>query len=152
VALVEAVVVVQGGDRSGAMAIAAEARAQGRRVLAVPGRPSGALSKGPHQLLRDGALLAENVDDVLEALGVGPESSPRRDQQGPGCCVSPAMVEVLRWLDQGPASADELARGLGQPVGELRATLVELEVGGLVTSHGGWYERACEGPWLSLRP
>ena len=152
VALAEVVVVVQGGDRSGAMSIAAEARAQGRPVLAVPGPPGGPLSKGPHQLLRDGALLAEDVDDVLKALGVGPESSPGRDQHGPRCCMSPAMADVLRWLDQGPASADELARGLGQRVGEIRATLVELEVGGLVTSHGGWYERACEGPWPSLRP
>ena len=63
------VVVVQASDRSGALITARLAGEQGREVFAVPGEVDCRMSKGCHQLLRDGATLVESVDDVLEELG-----------------------------------------------------------------------------------
>ncbi|HOT23134.1 MAG TPA: DNA-protecting protein DprA [Thermoleophilia bacterium] len=70
-ALSEAVVVVEGAERSGALITAREALELGREVLAVPGEAGRRLSAGPHRLLRQGAALCESARDVLEVLGLG---------------------------------------------------------------------------------
>lgn len=61
-------VVVQAGTTSGAMITASQALEQGRSVFAVPGRIDSHASRGPHRLIRDGARLIENVDDVIDEL------------------------------------------------------------------------------------
>lgn len=63
------VLVVEAPLRSGAMISARLAGEQGRDIFAIPGPIDGELSRGCHQLIRDGAYLAESVDDILDALG-----------------------------------------------------------------------------------
>jgi len=69
-ALVDAVVVVQAPEKSGALITASLAAELGREVLAVPGRPGDWASRGSNGLLRDGAGLVLDATDVLEALGM----------------------------------------------------------------------------------
>lgn len=64
-ALSDGVVVVQAAEQSGALITARWAADQGRDVFAVPGPAGEALSRGCNQLLRDGAILAENGWDVM---------------------------------------------------------------------------------------
>lgn len=64
-ALSDGVVVVQAGERSGALITARWASDQGRDVFAVPGPAEDGLSRGCHTLLRDGAILAECGWDVM---------------------------------------------------------------------------------------
>jgi DNA processing protein len=63
------VIVVEAGDRSGALISARHALEQGREVFAVPGRIDSPVSRGCHQLLRDGAKLVQRVDDIIEEVG-----------------------------------------------------------------------------------
>jgi len=70
-ALCEAVVVVEGSERSGALITARHALDLGREVLAVPGEAGRRLSAGPHRLLRQGAAVCESAADVLEIIGCG---------------------------------------------------------------------------------
>lgn len=63
------VIVVEAGQRSGALISARLAMEQGREVFAVPGRIDSRMSRGCHQLIRDGAKLVESIDDVLDELG-----------------------------------------------------------------------------------
>lgn len=60
--------VVEAGLQSGAMGTADMAGDMGREVFAVPGDVRLWASKGPHQLIRDGAGLVETADDVWFAL------------------------------------------------------------------------------------
>lgn len=63
------IIVIEAGQRSGALITARHAKEQNREVFAVPGPVDNAASRGCHALLRDGATLVETTDDVLDALG-----------------------------------------------------------------------------------
>lgn len=64
------VLVVEADEKSGALITARQAcDDHGRPVFAMPGRVDNPLSAGPHQLIRDGAVLTANLDDILSALG-----------------------------------------------------------------------------------
>ena len=71
-----AVILIEARARSGALHTARHAMEQGRDVLALPGRVDNVASAGCHELIRDGATLIRNADDVLDSLG--PLSAPIR--------------------------------------------------------------------------
>jgi DNA processing protein len=138
--LSEAVVAVEGGERSGSLITARYALELGREVLAVPGEAGRRLSAGPHRLLRQGAAVCESADDVLEVLGYGDLELGWRDRvkAEPSEDVRPdATARVLASLDQGVRTADQVAAAAGLDVGVSLALLSELEVDGAVESCGG---------------
>jgi DNA processing protein len=139
-ALSQAVVVIQAAEKSGALITARLGRALDRIVMAVPGIPGAELTRGTHGLLKDGALLVDGMDDVLEAIGLA-----RRGEEGLRvssriATLSGLQAAVAKWLSEGPATVDELSRGLEKPVGDVLTTLVQLEVDGVVAGCGGNYE------------
>ncbi|MCD8504009.1 MAG: DNA-processing protein DprA [Burkholderiaceae bacterium] len=75
-ALGRATIVVQARIRSGSMITARLAGEMGREVLAVPGAPGDPLAEGPHELIRQGAALLENVDDLWSVFGLCAQMSP----------------------------------------------------------------------------
>jgi DNA processing protein len=137
-ALVDAVLVVQAGERSGALVTARLAQELGRKILAVPGMPGTPLTRGTHGLLRQGALLAESSRDVMTAIGLEAADAPPGE---PPPRLRGVAAKVVRLLDGGPTSAEEVARAIDRPVGEALALLVELELEGLVSCQAGCYER-----------
>jgi DNA processing protein len=100
-------------------------------VFAVPGRVDQPMSRGCHRLLREGAELLESPAELLPALGLAPVREERRKRP-----ASP----LLAALEGQTLTADELARSLARPVGDVLAELVELELGGaIVRGPGGLY-------------
>src|SRR4030095_14686199 len=69
-------VVIEDNERRGSLITAQFAAEQGRDVFAVPG-PVGARTRGTHQLLRQGAALVENADDVLREIAPHLPAAPR---------------------------------------------------------------------------
>jgi DNA processing protein len=152
--LSRAVVVVEGGDRSGARLTADYALELGREVLAVPGEAGRRLTSAPHRLLRHGAALCESADDVLAAMTpFGPAGSHPAStlMDGPDAFQlaldngSGVVTDVLQALLAGPMSADQVARRCAVPINLASAALSELEVDGLVRLVGGGVYRLRRG-------
>jgi DNA processing protein len=129
--LSQGVVVVEAATTSGAMITATQAMEQGRTVMAVPGRVDSQGSRGPHQLIKQGAKLVEGVEDVLEEFEqLLP--TPRPSEAG-GPARRPPLSEpesrLTEVLDgEGEMDTDSLARALGTSAAELSSLLLMLEM------------------------
>ncbi len=149
-ALALGTVVVEAGERSGALITAWLALECGREVMAVPGRVDSEASRGCHRLLREGAALVETPADVLAALGLpatpaAVPPAPTRPGGGPeGGGGEEDAVRVLTALRRGEVlDADGLTRATGLPAAAVRAALVDLEIEGRVRAFpGGRYALA----------
>lgn len=130
-----AVVVIEAGERSGALITADFGAEQGRDVFAVPGEITSPKSRGTNRLIRDGAHPLLDVDDVLHALNL--EAAVRRE------AVQRALPEdqterlLLEALSADPVHIDELQARMGRPVSEITASLALLELKGYVRQVGG---------------
>jgi DNA processing protein len=132
--LSHAVVVVEAGERSGALITARWALEQGRDVGAVPGFPGDPRSRGSNRLIKTGAFAVENAADILEAVPVlGPRARPAPfHPQAPRCDLPENARAVLDALGSNPVDVDLLARHLDLAAGEVLGLLLELELRGLV--------------------
>ncbi|MDQ4005326.1 MAG: DNA-processing protein DprA [Actinomycetota bacterium] len=139
-ALARAVVVVEGTDRSGSLITADLAEQIQRSILAVPGPIDNPLSAAPHGLIRDGARIVMEPDDVLRELGIIPEADGNAVAEPPG--LSEEERALFRCLSGSPATLEALARASGVPPGAALALLSGLELRGLVAAEGGRYRRA----------
>jgi DNA processing protein len=120
-------VVVEASDRSGSLITAHCAAEQGREVFAVPG-PVGARTRGTHQLLRQGAALAESADDVLREIAPHLRAAP----MPPAVSLSDLETAIVAQLDDLPRSVDDLITRTGLPAGTVLETLLVLELRGVV--------------------
>lgn len=132
--LARACLVVEAGKQSASLGIANLANEQGREVFAVPGSVNSPMHKGCHQLIKNGANLAENVHDVLGCLGVNLRVAAK-----PPRALS--RNEILSFIDSAPTTFDEIARRSGMSAASLLAALLELEVDGKIVKDGGAYRR-----------
>jgi len=135
--LARGVIVVEAELRSGSLITARLAGEQGREVFAVPGSPTDPRARGANDLLRQGAVLVEEADDVLRVLselpaiesGDAAAPAPRpMSLAEPDTTELGAMLETL--LSPAPAPLDHLARATGAPLPAVMAALTELSLAG----------------------
>ncbi len=128
------VIVVEAELRSGSLITARLAGEQGRDVFAVPGSPLDPRSRGPNELLRQGAILCEGLEDVERAfstLRTLREPPPGNPFDGAPDEIEAALIErVAALLSPTPTPRDELARAVGLPIGTVAAALLELSLTG----------------------
>lgn len=130
-----ALVVVEGGERSGSMISVDHALDLGREVFAVPGPVTSPLSEVPLKLIRDGATMIRGAEDLLWDLGIASRLS---------VTLPPDLREdeVRIWAAlAGQALPDAVARSAGLPIPDAVSALIRLELRGLVRGVGGRYER-----------
>ncbi len=138
-------VVVEAGLRSGARRTAADARALGRPVMAVPGPVTSGRSAGCHRMIRDGAVLVTRVEEVLEEVGrIGQHLAEEPVAEGarPTDGLSALAVLVHDALPRRAAQCVAwLATEAGVPPNAVRAALDELVSRELVEHVGGRWQR-----------
>ena len=128
-------VVIEAGEKSGALITARFAEEHGRRVMAVPGDITKAGSKGTNELIKSGALMVTSAQDVLEELEIGRNIEYRAAQ-----LILPESAEeaeLLPLLSQEPIHLDELTRQSGLTTPLVSSTLTLLELKGVVRQVGG---------------
>ncbi len=129
--LAERVVVVEARERSGSLSTARHAAARGQsEVFAVPGPIDAPVSAGTNRLLRDGAQVFTELDDLLQRLGL--PLVGRRPREARSREDTRAGRAIIAALGEAKATPDELVRLLGCAPEELAADLVRLELEGRV--------------------
>jgi DNA processing protein len=139
------VVVIEAARRSGSLITARLALEQGREVFAVPGSPLDPRAEGTNGLLKQGATLVTEADDIVTVLqpilgrtidmpAEEPEAlGPRRSDIEPG---ADERNRILGLLGPTPVAVDDLIRLSGSSPAIVRTILLELEIAGRLERHG----------------
>jgi DNA processing protein len=136
------VIVIEATIKSGSLITARMAAEQGRDVYAVPGYPADPRAQGPNKLIKDGATLVQNAQDILDNLNDFTGGTTMQDnkqilaEQVPSPAnqdekqVEEIRDALLQNLSQMPSNIDELARTCHVSIPELQVALLELELAG----------------------
>jgi DNA processing protein len=140
-------IVIEAAPRSGALLTANAALEYNREVMAVPGRIDSPLSKGAHQLIKQGAKLIESVEDVMEALGYYGEQL--KEHAGIAAKKANEAIEkplfdieqlnlnndektILSCLDKEPTHIEQIIAKTSLTAGSVSAGLISLRLKGLI--------------------
>ncbi len=139
------VVVVEAARRSGSLITSRMALEQGREVFALPGSPLDPRAEGSNSLLKQGAILVTEAEDVLAVLRpiLGQPLERLAEEAAPAAplpATEPSSGErdrIVELLGPAPVSIDDLVRLAGRSPAVVRIVLLELEVAGRLQRHGG---------------
>ncbi len=148
------VLVVEAALHSGSLITARSATEQGREVFAIPGSIHSPLSKGCHQLIRQGAKLVESAQDIMEELrwqqraALTPATAPALIPNDAGAtdeakrADDEPLARLLALAGHDPVSIDQLIERSGMRTAEIQAALLTLEMQQRVELlPGGQYRR-----------
>lgn len=134
--------VVEAAPKSGSLITARLAGEMGREVMAIPGSPLDARSHGCNQLIRDGAVLVQRPEDVLELVH-GFDGNLRSTFREPATNFAHAdeladePADISAMLTTAPVAIDELIRQCGDHPAAVQLALLELELAGRLVRHAG---------------
>lgn len=164
--LSQATLVIEAALRSGSLITSRLASEQGRDVFAVPGSPLDPRSGGCNDLIRNGATLVENAQQIVDDLRFfEPKAKPQQDfvfsdsaeiYFEPENFSSPVIIEeisetvandlheeILSYLSTTPLSVDEIIRQVNKESlakttsSDCLSAILDLELGGQITRHSG---------------
>ncbi len=127
-------IVVEAGERSGALITAAMAVEQNRDVYAIPGDPGDVGAQGPNRLIQEGAKLIRGAQDVLDEMQLSRQlilPLPELDSAKSHVGVSDVSRKLLEHLSE-PLHVDDLVARTGIAVSCVSSSLLQLELAGLV--------------------
>ena len=143
--LSRALVVLEAAAKSGSLITARFAADQGREVLAVPGHPFDARAAGCNMLIRDGATLVRDAQDVIEACAEIPDRAdpvPAMPERTGAPAPRPATrgdlgEAIIARLGPSPLAEDQLIRDLAADGATLAPALIDLELQGRIVRQAG---------------
>lgn len=133
--LSKAVLVTEAASDSGSLITARLALEQGREVFAIPGPITSDLSRGPADLIREGARLIFEPEEILEELGMNRvQSSESRVQSEAKLSEQEKLIVEILASEQ--KHIDEICRSLKLSAAETSASLLKMEIYGIVRNLG----------------
>ncbi|WP_048646298.1 DNA-processing protein DprA [Nitratireductor soli] len=138
-------VVIEAAHRSGSLISARLAGEMGRLVFAVPGSPLDPRAAGTNGLLKDGAILVTDADDILRAIapliGAPPPSMEEFDEPADLSATPPPSDaerdRIVEALGPTPVAVDEIIRHTGLHPAQVLTVLLELDLAGRLERHSG---------------
>lgn len=135
-------VVIEAGDKSGALITGRLATEQGREVFAVPGPATSKVSAGSNRLIKNGAKLTESAEDILEEISAFQEhlSTLRYNKERGGksaVSLSKDESDVLKALCSDPVHIDRLSTQFKFSTGAFSKVLLDLELKGMIKALPG---------------
>lgn len=129
-----ATIVIEAGERSGALITADFALEQGRDVFAVPGNVLSPASRGTNRLIQNGAYAMVSPQDVLDVLNLSEVESIKAARQVlPADTIEAKILEVMGFE---PMHVDEICNEVGMAIEKVSAALTMMELKGLVQHVG----------------
>ena len=130
------IIVIEAAARSGSLITAQRAAEQGREVFVVPGSPMDPRYAGSNSLIRDGAILVRDANDILSVMGRPKTTSQRLEKQAetPGESDTACIVQALGAV---PTAVDELVRRCQVSAASVAEVLMALELEGRLERHRG---------------
>jgi DNA processing protein len=131
------VLVVEAAIQSGSLITARTALEQNRDVFAIPGSIHSPLSKGCHDLIKQGAKLVESAEDILADIGMA--RAPAGDAPEKFAAAADPLLDIIGFA---PVTMDEIAHRTGFSVSTISASLSRLEIDGQIAAiAGGLFQR-----------
>jgi len=141
------VVIVEAGEKSGSLITARLALEQGREVFAVPGSIDSAGSRGTNKLIKQGAKLIENIDDILEeifpqfdgTIVLKPPSVSNSEviAAKPAEILSTVDQKIISYISGSRVHIDDLISSTGLSSADILGALTTLELKGIIQQHSG---------------
>lgn len=132
--------VIEAAERSGSLITAYFALDQNREVFSIPGPITSRQSHGTNLLIKQGAKLVDNVEDILDELGGKYQMGSSEGQQELLIAMDPAESEILSYFTETQEiHIDDLSSQSGQTTFALLGTLLQLEMKGLIQQLPGKY-------------
>ena len=131
------VVVVEATEKSGALITANVALEQGRDVMAVPGQITAPYSRGPNNLIKQGAAVVLGAGDIMAELGMGVLFAPHANDNSGHLKMNEDEVLLSRLIEYEPVSVEMLVQKTGLPAGQVLTALMFLEMKGLIKQMPG---------------
>ena len=129
--------VIEAGPKSGALITASLAKKYQRRVFVVAGQINNTLFKGVKQLIKDGADIVTEANDILKYYGIDQEYA--LNDPVPDTDLTGIEALIVKELSVDSLEIDVLSRRLKVPAAELGTTISLMELNGILVQTAGKY-------------
>lgn len=132
--LADGIIITEATERSGTLNTASHALNQGRDLFVVPGNITSPLSAGCNNLLKQGAYLVTEANDILNIIA--PEKLQKSNNPETPLSSTPEEAIIIKLISSGIRDGDELQQSSGLSASDFATALTMLEINGVIKPLG----------------
>lgn len=127
------IIVIEAKEKSGSLITAYHALEQGKEVFALPGNINSIFSKGTNKLIKEGAKILMDIDDIVEEVyELQQKIKNKKKREVDYSALSSLEIDILKLIEEGPIHGDLIAARTGIDMATINGILTILELKGLI--------------------